>query len=430
MNRPERNETGERHTSRAIGVAALVALAACSPPRPREPVPVEPRHATQAAAPVAAASPGPARPGSVAPPKMQANAPALADDTDDVLFGDVWRRPELAPRDRSLVTVSVLITTGRTGQLKGHLGRALDNGVRPQEISAVVGHLAFYAGWPSAVSALDVVDEVFTVRGVDRSSLGRPAIAARARGPSDGSTRALDPRLAAAPKLAELTADVLEELWRRPDLTRRDRSLVTIAAVAAMGQHGELATHLRRGLDHGLTPVELGEALTHLAFYAGWPRSTSAIAVADGVLRERTSGAGTVAGPVLPVVSPGATPVRGPATNFIGTATVTSPFKGTGGSSISGATVSFEPGARSNWHEHPGGQLLIVIAGRGWVQAEGEEVRLVRPGDVVWTPPGVRHWHGATRGHAMTHVAVSEAVAGQTVQWLQPVTPAEYRGPE
>ena len=108
---------------------------------------------------------------------QQKIAPGLATLTDEVLFGDVWRRPELSPRDRSLVTISVLIATGKPAQLAGHLGRALDNGVQPSEASGLLAHLAIYCGWPSAVSALDVYEQVYTARKVDTTALRavRPA---------------------------------------------------------------------------------------------------------------------------------------------------------------------------------------------------------------------------------------------------------------
>src|SRR5690606_17964282 len=91
--------------------------------------------------------------------------------TDDVLYGDVWRRRELSPRDRSLVTIAALIATGKTAQLGGHLGRALDNGLRPAEASGVLAHLAIYSGWPNAVSALQIYDEVYAARKVDTTAL-------------------------------------------------------------------------------------------------------------------------------------------------------------------------------------------------------------------------------------------------------------------
>ena len=97
---------------------------------------------------------------------QQRLAPGLAALTDDVLYGDVWSRPELSPRDRSLVTMSVLIATGKTAQLGGHLGRALTNGVKPSEASALLAHLAIYCGWPSAVSALEVYEQVYSARNI------------------------------------------------------------------------------------------------------------------------------------------------------------------------------------------------------------------------------------------------------------------------
>ena len=206
-------------------------------------------------------------------------APGLATLTDDVLFGDVWRRPELSPRDRSLVTLSVLIATGKPAQLAGHLGRALDNGVQPSEASGLLAHLAIYSGWPSAVSALDVYEQVYTARKVDTAAL-------RAAGPrlpapaSDAArTRELKDELGAvAPKFVQLTDDVVfGDLWQRSDLTPRDRTLVTIAAVAAMGDDDQLDFYVRRGLESGLTRGQVTEALTHLGFYAGWTRATRAM---------------------------------------------------------------------------------------------------------------------------------------------------------
>lgn len=363
---------------------------------------------------------------------MQAVAPGLADYTDEVLFGDVWVDPALSPRDRSLVTVSVLVATGKTAQLTGHLGRALDNGVKPVEVAGAVTQLAFYTGWPNAVSSLEVIDKVFTDRGVDMAALRAPVTASLPLPTSDAAraktvSATIGP---AAPKLAALTNQVLfADLWRRKDLAPRDRSLVTIAALAANGDEAGLAFHVGLGLQNGLTRGEIGEALTHLAFYAGWLKATASVAVADKVFKDMDTARATSAADGLTITPPGSTPAQGPATTFTGAVTVTSPFKGTGQARLGGATVTFQPGARSNWHSHPLGQLLIVTAGEGLVQAQGEPVRRIRAGDVVWTGPGVKHWHGAAPASAMTHVAVAEALDGQSVTWLAPVTDAEYRAP-
>ena len=219
------------------------------------------------------------RPGRPSGPVQQRIAPGLATLTDDVLFGDVWRRPELSPRDRSLVTISALIATGKPAQLAGHLGRALTNGVQPSEASGLLAHLAIYCGWPSAVSALEVYEQVYSARKVDTATLRTATPRLAAPGSDAARAKTLNNELSAvAPKFVELTNDVVfDDLWRRPDLSVRDRSLVTIAALAAMGDDDQLDFYLRRGLESGLTRAQIAEALTHLGFYAGWPKATKAM---------------------------------------------------------------------------------------------------------------------------------------------------------
>lgn len=120
--------------------------------------------------------------------------------------------------------------------------------------------------------------------------------------------------------------------------------------------------------------------------------------------------------------------VAGPADWFTGRIRIDAPFKGTGASRLGGAIVTFEPGARTAWHTHPLGQLLIVTAGFGRAQREGGEIEDIRPGDVVWFEPGEKHWHGASAETGMTHIAIAEAQDGKVVDWLEPVTDAEYGG--
>jgi 4-carboxymuconolactone decarboxylase len=219
---------------------------------------------------------GTARPSG---PVQQKVAPGMAALTDEVLYGDVWRRPELSPRDRSLVTLSALIATGKSAVLAGHLGRALDNGVRPTEASGLLPHLAVYCGWPNAVAALEAFDQVYTARKIDTETLRASAPKLPAPATDAARAKAVTETLGAiAPKFVQLTNDVVfDDLWRRPDLGVRDRSLVTIVALAAMGDDDQLGFYVRRGLESGLTRDQIAEAVTHLAFYAGWSRATKAM---------------------------------------------------------------------------------------------------------------------------------------------------------
>ena len=118
---------------------------------------------------------------------------------------------------------------------------------------------------------------------------------------------------------------------------------------------------------------------------------------------------------------------KGPAENFTGSVRVDTPFRATDPARAGGAFVTFEPGARTAWHTHPLGQTLIVTMGCGWVQVEGGPKEEIRPGDVVWFPPGVKHWHGGTETQGMTHIAISEALDGKTVDWMEKVSDAQYK---
>jgi quercetin dioxygenase-like cupin family protein len=118
----------------------------------------------------------------------------------------------------------------------------------------------------------------------------------------------------------------------------------------------------------------------------------------------------------------------GPADYFTGNVRLDTPFKAEAPGRAGGAIVTFEPGARTAWHTHPLGQLIIVTAGLGWAQHEGGPIEEIRPGDVVWFPPGEKHWHGATDRTAMTHVAIAESQDGSPVTWLEKVTDEQYRG--
>lgn len=118
---------------------------------------------------------------------------------------------------------------------------------------------------------------------------------------------------------------------------------------------------------------------------------------------------------------------EGPSDYFTGRVRLDSPFATSAPARVGGATVTFEPGARTAWHTHPLGQTLIVTAGLGWAQREGEPVEEIRPGDIVWFEPGEKHWHGASPTTAMTHVAIAEVLDGRAADWLEKVGDDQYR---
>src|SRR5829696_5775965 len=139
--------------------------------------------------------------------------------------------------------------------------------------------------------------------------------------------------------------------------------------------------------------------------------------------------AATPAGAESTQISPnGSRPsAKGAAQYFTGAVIVDPLYAANSSTSSTGGLVTFEPGARSAWHTHPAGQVLIVTSGTGWVQEEGGQKREIKPGDVIWTPPGVKHWHGATAANSMSHIAITNVVDGRNVDWLEKVSDEQYR---
>lgn len=218
-------------------------------------------------------------------------APALEHYTNTLLLGEVWQRPGLSPRDRSIVTVAVLIARNQPAELPAMFERALDNGVKPGEIAEIITHLAFYSGWTNATAAERALEPVLTRRGIQ----------ARQLPPATVDPLPLDQELEnkratmveenfgkVAPGVVQYTTDALfRGLWLRPGLAPRDRSMVTVSALVASGQVAQVTYHLNRAMDNGLTETEAGEMLTQLAFYAGWPNVFSAMPVFKDVFNKR-----------------------------------------------------------------------------------------------------------------------------------------------
>ncbi len=176
-------------------------------------------------------------------------APALERYTQGALLGDLWKRPDLSPRDRSIITVAALIARHQTIEMPYHFNLALDNGVRP-----------------TASPPLLPLDEAAEAQRASRVEQQFGTV---------------------APGIVRYTTDLLfRDLWR-PDLAPRDRSLVTVSALIASGQVAQIPYHLNRAMDNGLTQAQAAEVITHVAFYVGWPNAFSALPVAKGVFDNR-----------------------------------------------------------------------------------------------------------------------------------------------
>ncbi|TPK61381.1 carboxymuconolactone decarboxylase family protein [Mesorhizobium sp. B2-1-1] len=230
---------------------------------------------------------------SLPPEDLQAVSPALARYATDKLANDVWKRPGLSRRDRSIVTIAAVVTRNQGILLPEQLSLALDSGVKPAEISEMITHLAFYAGWGNAMAATAIAKAVFEARGIGPDQLPKAVVdllPLDEKAEADRAARVEQGTGPASPGLVRDTTEVLfRDLWLRPNLAPRDRSLVTVSALVAAGQVEQIPYHLNRAMDNGLTRAEASEVISHLAYYAGWPNAFSAAPVARSVFEKRSA---------------------------------------------------------------------------------------------------------------------------------------------
>lgn len=232
-----------------------------------------------------------------------------------------------------------------------------------------------------------------------------------------------------APEFAHLNDDILfGEVWSRNDLlSLRDRSLVTITSLISQGMtDSSLKYHLMEAKKNGITRTEAAEIITHIAFYAGWPKAWAAFRLAKEVWNDDITGDDAMARFQREMIFPIGEPNTAYAKYFIGN----SYLARVSTEQIPFANVTFEPRCRNNWHVHKaakgGGQMLVGVAGRGWYQEEGKPAQEILPGTVIHIPANVKHWHGAAKDSWFAHLAFE--VPGENTEnvWLEPVSDAEY----
>lgn len=234
---------------------------------------------------------------------MERRFGALGTFAMSAVMGDLWHRPQLSRRDRSLVVVSVLMAQARDEELELHVGNALRHGMTRDEVDELLLHVAAYAGFPAAMASVRRVDAAYNKADgnapdarVERAPAEHLDDAERDRRAADVRRTLTNGRAAADPaedmaNMVGLLGDLgalafrfaFGEIWSRPQLSRRDRSLCVIAILAALGQSHELAIHVPGGLHHGLDRIEIEEVMVHMALYAGFPRAV------DGMLAARAA---------------------------------------------------------------------------------------------------------------------------------------------
>ncbi|MET8982631.1 carboxymuconolactone decarboxylase family protein [Streptomyces sp. NPDC004539] len=222
--------------------------------------------------------------------QVESVSPALA-KYDKERVQELWNDDSLSRRDRGLITIAVLISNGQTQELGHYTDRALDDGLSAAEISETVTHLAFYTGWQNAKAAVPVIAKVFAAHRIDADQL--PERDPELLPQDQEAERAREERVqeqygGVSQGVVDDTDDVLfDDLWLRPDLKPRDRSLITVVALIATSQSGQISVHLNKAMDVGITDDEVDAMLNHAAYFTGWPKVFTAMPVIRDVLESR-----------------------------------------------------------------------------------------------------------------------------------------------
>lgn len=341
----------------------------------------------------------------------------------------------LSEKEKAIIPIAAFTASGNIGKLKPALDQGLDKGLSVNEIKEILVHIYAYAGFPRSLNGINAFMSVLDNRkaqgkidaiGREASPLppdfDKAAFGNKVRNTLVGEnmTNRKSGYAAFAPIIdAFLVEHLFADIFARDVLSHRERELVTISGLAALpGAEAQLKAHLKIAMNIGYSKSQLKDFIEILRDTVGVPVAENGAqafgSLVDAPLPEATKKKMIIIG--------NAAPKEGAPQHFTGKVTVESLFASQASGSYSGGIVKFQAGARTAWHTHPAGQTLIVLSGRGLVQAAEEPVQEMRPGDVVWIPAHVRHWHGAAPDSAMSHVAIAEPENGSTVTWMEHVT--------
>ncbi|WP_198133791.1 (R)-mandelonitrile lyase [Anaeromyxobacter dehalogenans] len=361
----------------------------------------------------------------------------------------------LSVKQQRLVAIAAFTANGNLPKLSTALAGGLDAGWTINEIKEVLVQLYAYAGFPRSLNGLNTFIDVLDDRQrrgitdeVGREPSPMPAHKSSIElgteiqtklvgGPATGRYVAFCPGIDAFLK-GHLFGDILG----RDNLDVQSREIATISALATLeGVNPQLTSHFNVGLNTGLTEAQLRGVTFAIDDAVGKARGDNARHLLAQVIGKRpgmshpdtvlSTGRGSSAEARISIrVRQEQLVESAPLEHFKGTVRIRRLFQASDPARASGASVTFEPGARTAWHAHPLGQVLVVTAGTGWVQQRGEAAKAIREDDVVWIPPAVMHWHGATTTTAMTHMAVQERLDDNTVEWMEQVSDEQYRAAE
>jgi len=343
----------------------------------------------------------------------------------------------LSAKQESIVPIAAFTANGDVQKLATALNDGLNAGLTVNEIKEILVQMYAYAGFPRSLNGINTFIGVLEERekkGIKDVQGREPSALAANRDSIEQGTE-IQTRLIGTPASGKyisfapaidafLKGHLFGDIFGRDNLDFQSRELATIAALASLeGVAPQLQSHLDVGLNVGLIEAQLRGLTSALEAKVGRKQADNANMLLTKVLSSKQ------ALQRISITRNGTQPSsQGPAETFTGSVRIDPLFKAQAPSRTTGGRVTFEPGARTAWHSHPLGQTLIVTAGTGRIQQWDGPIEEITQGDVVWIPPGVKHWHGAAPGSAMTHIAIQESLDGKTADWQEQVSDEHYRG--
>ncbi len=356
------------------------------------------------------------------------NDPEMMSILQKYIFGEVFAIGKLDNKTREMLTVTTLVTQQTLPQLKAHINALLNTGATPNEVREIIYQCAPFIGFPKTLNAISVMNEVFSERNIklplENSSTtnesNRYEKGLKIQQPLYGdeikkSLEGLPDNL--GDKVARLLSEVcFGDFYTRKGLDLKTRELLVLAILVTDGNEDTLKSHIKGNLKAGNTKEDVAAAIIQCMPYIGFSKTFKALYIFKDVIGENAMQQPFNQGEINPYNK-----------FFTGTTYLNMLITKDEMWNSSIGNVTFEKGARTNWHKHSGGQILLVTAGEGRYQEKDKNIQVLKAGDVVKIPKDVIHWHGASPDSDFAHISIETNIPNNQTTWLEPVSDSEYK---
>lgn len=335
----------------------------------------------------------------------------------------------LSARQQNIITIAAFTAKGKQAELNHAIHEGLDAGLTINEVKEIIVHSYAYAGFPRSLNGLNVLMQALKEReqkGI-KDTLGKDASPISMTKSKLELGTEVQTKLIGAPIRGEvytfapvidrfLKEHLFADIFSRDVLDFQSREIATVSILASLGgTEAQLVSHIKVALNVGITESQLKDLVSVLESRVSWQDGQAARSIFDATMRGKSN---------VPATPKG---FQAANQNFTGTVWVEMLVGDDRTWNAQIGNVTFSPGARTHWHYHPGGQILLVTKGRGYYQEKGQPLRIVRAGEIIKCPPNVTHWHGATPSDEFSHIAIGTNMQAGPVTWLEKVGDDDYK---